>query len=251
MYYINIWYKVTNKPDNFLYILVQVSYMYVVVYYLINCHYSMLLCYSYRILSLILNTFTGTRTKIAVLTSQAIKIANASLNFLDKYKRQKLSVPLQTCSEDVLLSNWLDLPIGSFILHLAGWDSQDNYFTYNTRINATFVPSPSYSLTTSNTSSVSLKKGIIASFNFIFNGTKICNNKFHFTAPSVSGLGIRISPSSATVKNDQLLNLTMLVSITTAHEIPGPKVVTLQASNGDQVIEATATVNVLKTEVSY
>jgi len=158
-------------------------------------------------------------------------------------------VPLQTCNEEVLISNWMNPPIGSFILHLAGCDSQGIEFTYNTRINAT-VPSPSYSLTTSGPSNVSLKKRAIARLNFVFNGTKICNHKFNFTAPSVSGLRIRISPSSATVKNNQLLNLTMLVGITTAREIPGPKVITLQASNGDQVIEATATVNVIKIDVS-
>ena len=162
---------------------------------------------------------------------------------------QRKSVHLQTCSK-VLFSSWVDLPEGSFILHLAGYDSHGNYFTYNTRVNAT-VTSPSYMLNNSGPSNITLKEGSIASIKFVFRATNInCNNKFNFTAPSLPEIGMRISPDSAIIENDQTMNLTMLVSITSSRVTPGPQIITLQASNGDQVIEASATIIVQKTEVS-
>ena len=192
---------------------------------------------------------TGTRSKIAIVTSQASKITNASLNFVDKFGIQQQTVPLQTCSE-VLFSDWVDLPTGSFKLHLSGCDSHGNCFTYNTRINAIFVPSPSYMLNTSGPSSITLKKGSIGSLKFVFRATDVCNNKFNFTAPSLPEIGMRISPDSAIIDNDQILNLTVLVRITTTRVTPGPQVITIQASNGDQITEASATVIVQRTEVS-
>ena len=108
----------------------------------------------------------GTRSKIAVVTSQVSKISNASLNFVDRFGMQKQSVHLQTCSK-VLFSSQVDLPEGSFILHLAGYDSHGNYFTYNTRINVT-ATSPSYMLNNSGPSNITLKEGSIAGIKLFF-----------------------------------------------------------------------------------
>ena len=184
-----------------------------------------------------------------VATTQASKITNASLNFVDRLGIQRQSVLLQRCS-DILFSNFVDLPEGSFILQLTGCDSHGNYFTYNTRINATFVPSPSYMLDNSGPSRITMTRGIRSSLKFVFRGTNICIKKFKFSIPSLPGFRTRISPSSATVNNNQTLSLTVLVSIISSRVIPGPQVITLQASNGKEVVQAHATLIIPRIEVS-
>ena len=182
------------------------------------------------------------------MSSQAGKISDARLNFVDRNGRVQQSVALQACS-GVLVSRSIIFPQGSFKYHLVGTDSHGIYFTYNTKINATFVPS--YNLTSIGSSIVTIRKRSIATIRFVLRGNAGCTSFFSFSSSSVSGFSTRISPSNATVSNGQPLYLTLSVIISNSRVTGGTsRTLTILGSSGNIVVTATRRIIVEELEVS-
>ncbi len=163
------------------------------------------------------------------------------------------TIALESC-DGVLTSEFLTFPRGSFTYHIAGVDSHGTAFKYNTKVEASFPGcsfTPYFTLDTSGTSDVVLKRRQLLTIRFQLSGNT--SEPYHFTlsSPPTTWLRTSISPSSVIVSGGQTVEIAMSVTLSSSRASAGiRRTVTLVASSGDTVAMATRRIIIKETDVS-
>ena len=191
------------------------------------------------------NTFdTGTKGRIAVLTSRSPEMLSTYLNIIGN-GRVVARVPLHKCSK-FLIGN-TTFPLGTFTYELGGEDQDGNPFVYNTNKNATFGPGNGYfNLSAVNGTNLEIDLYDVVRLTYELRNTNPYGSvAFNFTAESVDGFSKFLRPYQATVGVGESVQVTITASAGSSRIRRGSShAFTVTATNGCTTLSASKTVTI-------